>query len=134
VEANDRKTHFGHSGIPVILIVSGWPRYLAWILCVGSLACSALYLVPLRYGPAVAALITCCLCANAYVAGQALFQVTLPRYSDMICPLVPLLAAVVLIWAAGKLSRPASVARHYARSTIAGIGSSKRSPAASPGA
>jgi hypothetical protein len=72
-------------------------RYGASGLMLVSLGLSALYFVPVQYSVPVAAMIIWALYVNAFISGQALFQVTLSRFGEMIVPLVPILAGLVLI-------------------------------------
>jgi hypothetical protein len=71
--------------------------YLASSLMMFSLILSFLYLIPVRCTGPIAAMITWALYVNAFTFGQALFQVSLPRFGEMIIPLFPLLAALILI-------------------------------------
>jgi hypothetical protein len=82
-----------------------WRHWVSWFFFATALIASALFLVPVCYGPPVSAMITAALCANAYVAGQALFQVALPRYAEMIAPLFPLIFAMILIGVAEAIAR-----------------------------
>lgn len=81
----------------MIIDASGHRFQFAFALMVLALILSALYLLPITYPPLASAMIVWSLVVNAYVAGQALFQVTLVRYGEMIVPLLPLLAGLVLL-------------------------------------
>ena len=73
---------------------------VATVLMTLSLGLSALYLLPVRYPPVISGLVICSLLINAYLSGQALFQVSLARYAEVIIPTVALMAALaaVALW------------------------------------
>jgi hypothetical protein len=99
-------------------------RDVATFLMIASLILCALYLLPMRYSVSVAGLIVAALLINAYLTAQALFQVTLERYGEVIVPVIALCVALACIAVRDALAARLQVLRQRLDHVRSSIGSS----------